>query len=92
MEELLPETQEVHVAVGRIKSPDPGIDTMGELNDLLDSGERTEIRELLSFIGRYWKGRVVVEVEADAYGKILTPTEFGRLNKRLVSEIGTLMD
>ena len=70
---LLPHTQEIHVAAGRvdIKQNHNHIDTEQELRDLLNGREDTDLLKMLRLIGESrWNGRVVTEIPAVALHNI----------------------
>lgn len=65
--QLLPHTQEIHVAAGRVDIKQSHIDTEQELKDLLNSKGNTELLRMLKAIRESrWTGRVVTEIPAVA--------------------------
>lgn len=96
---LLPFTKEIHVAAGRIDSPQTEIDTKAELADLYTGGGRTEISEMLEFIGKSgWKGLVITETPVLAIKDIamikrpfVTPKELISIHKKITETVREIL-
>ncbi|MBN1263122.1 MAG: hypothetical protein JW991_02075 [Candidatus Pacebacteria bacterium] len=103
IERLLRNTREIHISVGRIDAPKPGVDTLEELKDLLSGSGESQVSKILTAIKDLgWQGRVVTEIPTTALLTVrqqdlgyqesfLRPNDLVSDHQRIVASISKLL-